>query len=155
MAKLIYGERIGQAAKLMVGTAAIIFDVARERVLLTRRADNGRWCLPGGQLEPGESAEEGCVREVWEETGLQVAIRRLVGIYTSPHRITEYRDGSRHQIVAFGFEAEVVGGELGLSNETTAYGYFSQAEMGQIDVMEHHLERIADALSNQCAAFVR
>jgi ADP-ribose pyrophosphatase YjhB (NUDIX family) len=155
MAKLIDGERIGQAAKLMVGTAAIIFDAARQKVLLTRRSDNGRWCLPGGRLEPGESAEEGCVREVWEETGLQVMVRRLVGIYSSPHRVIEYGDGSRHQIVAFSFEAEVIGGALGLSEETTAYGYFSRTEMAQIDVMEHHLERIADAWSNQCAAVVR
>ncbi len=155
MTKLIVGERIGREARLRVGTAAVIFDPTRQKVLLTQRTDNGRWCLPGGMMEPGESASEGCVREVWEETGLQVTVLRLIGIYTSPHRITEYPDGNRVQYTSFCFEAAVIGGELGLSDETTAYGYFSRAEINEIDLMEHHIERVEDAFANAVATFIR
>ncbi|HMN30735.1 MAG TPA: NUDIX domain-containing protein [Caldilineaceae bacterium] len=155
MAKLIYGDRIGQTAALRVGASAVIYDESGQKVLLTRRTDNGRWCLPGGGMELGESAAEACIREVWEETGLQVTVRRLIGIYTTPHRIIEYANGSRFQYASFSFEAEVVGGELGLSNETTAFAYYSRAEMAQIDLMEHHIERIEDAFAAQEAAFVR
>jgi ADP-ribose pyrophosphatase YjhB (NUDIX family) len=155
MAKLIFGERVGKNGKLMVGSAAVIFDQARQRVLLTRRTDNGRWCLPGGRLEPGESVVEGCAREVWEETGLQVRVGKLIGVYSNPHRLIEYADGNRFQLVSFCFEAEVVDGTLGLSDETTEYGYFSLEEIASIDLMEHHHERIVDALAGQETPFVR
>jgi 8-oxo-dGTP pyrophosphatase MutT (NUDIX family) len=133
----------------------MIFDDARQKILLTRRTDNGRWCLPGGGIDPGESAEEACVREVWEETGLNSRVTRLIGIYTDPHMIVEYADGNRHQIIALSFEVEATGGALSLSDETTAYGYYSREEMKAIDVMEHHLIRIDDAFKNQDAAFIR
>jgi ADP-ribose pyrophosphatase YjhB (NUDIX family) len=155
MTKLLVGERIGRGALLRVGTAAVIFDQTRQKILLTQRSDNGRWCLPGGMMEPGESAEEGCMREVWEETGLQVAVRRLIGIYTSPHRIMVYNDGNRVQYASFCFEAEVVGGELRLSEETIAYGYYAHAELHTIDLMENHIERVEDAFANAMTTFIR
>ena len=62
MAKLIYGDRIGKRGVLRGGASAIIFDESREKVLLTKRTDNGRWCIPGGGMDPGESVEEACVR---------------------------------------------------------------------------------------------
>lgn len=152
MAKIIYGDRIGKTSKLAAGCSATIFDESRTKVLITRRTDNGRWCLPGGRMEAGESAAETIVREVEEETGLRIRVRRLIGIYTSPHRIIEYPDGNHWQFVSMNFEAEMVGGEPRLSDEATEVGFFSFAEMG---VMETHLERIVDAFARQEAAFVR
>jgi 8-oxo-dGTP pyrophosphatase MutT (NUDIX family) len=152
MSKLIFGERIGRNATLRPGSSAIIFDTVREKILLTRRSDNGRWCLPGGGMDAGESASEACVREVLEETGLAVRVTRIVGVYTSPDLIIEYPDGNRVQPVAFSFEAEVFGGELGLSEETTDYGYFTMQEMDALDLMEHHKERIEDATHKYVAA---
>lgn len=155
MAKIVVGERIGKQARLTVGCSAIIFDDNRETILLTRRTDNGRWCLPGGAMEPGESLIEACAREVEEETGLLVKVGRLVGVYSTPHRIIEYADGNRKQLVAHSFEAQVIGGELTLSDETTEFGYFTVAKIAKLDLMEHHRERIVDALSDQIIPFVR
>ena len=155
MAKFIYGDRIGATAQLRIGCAATIFDAARERILLTRRTDNGRWCLPGGAVEAGESVEETCVREVREETGLEVRVTRLIGVYSSPDFVVVYSDGNRWQIIALSFEAEVIGGELGLSDETTEFGYFTPDEIKQMDVMDNHVQRIADALAAQSQAFLR
>jgi 8-oxo-dGTP pyrophosphatase MutT (NUDIX family) len=155
MAKLITGDRIGQNARLRIGASAIIFDEGREKILLTQRSDNGQWCLPGGAMDAGESLAETCIREVYEETGLRVRVTRLVGVYSTPHHIVEYADGNRWQIVAHSFEAEVIGGALTLSDETTAYGYFSPAEMERLDLVEHHRERITDALAARAAAFIR
>lgn len=155
MAKIINGDRIGKLGRMMVGSSAVIFDPSRQKILLTRRTDNGRWCLPGGQMETGESIAEACAREVWEETGLRVRVGRLIGVYTSPHRIIEYADGNRYQLVSFNFEAESVGGILGLSDETTEYGYFSQDEIEGMDLMEHHYERIADAFAAKETTVVR
>ena len=61
MVKLIRGEQKSEKGALRAGATAVIFAELREKVLLTRRADNGRWCLPGGGMDPGESAEETCV----------------------------------------------------------------------------------------------
>ena len=66
---LIYGDRIGKLGEIVPACDAVIFDSTGDKVLLTRRTDNGRWCLPGGAMDPGESASECCAREVLEETG--------------------------------------------------------------------------------------
>ena len=155
MAKVIRGKRIGAQARLRIGASAAIFDEMREKLLLTRRSDNGEWCLPGGAMDAGESIAETCVREVWEETGLEVQIVRLIGVYTSPHHIIQYADGNRFQFVSFNFEAEVIGGQLGTSDEVTEYGYFSPAEMEALTLMSHHNIRIEDTLAAQERTFVR
>jgi 8-oxo-dGTP diphosphatase len=51
------------------------------RVLVIRRNDNGHWEAPGGVLELGESFEDGVRREVLEETGLEITVERLSGVY--------------------------------------------------------------------------
>ena len=154
MTRFVYGERIGKTAKLSVGCNAIIFDPTRHQVLLLKRADNGWWCLPGGRMNAGESVSEACVREVLEETGLQVHIKRLVGVYSDPHRITEYDDGNRYQFVSFALEVEPIEGELTLSAESTDYGYFPVDELGKIQLLEPHREQIEHALTDQIASFI-
>src|SRR5512140_3349027 len=114
MIQILFGERIGRQGAIRLGCAAILFDETRQKVLLTRRADNGQWCLPSGGMEPGESAAEACAREVWEETGLHVRILRLTGVYSDPNQLIVYPDGTKIQVVALNFETEVTGGELGL-----------------------------------------
>jgi 8-oxo-dGTP pyrophosphatase MutT (NUDIX family) len=155
--QILKGPRIGKDASLMPGCAAVIFDPNRKRILLTRRSDNGKWCLPGGRMEPGESAAEACAREVLEETGLIVEVVKLIGIYTSPDRVLTYANtpGKLLQLVAMCFECRAVGGELGLSNETTEFGWYTPEEIQAMDLVEHHPQRIADALANRAEAFIR
>jgi 8-oxo-dGTP pyrophosphatase MutT (NUDIX family) len=143
-----FGERIATGAVIKIGCSAVIFDASREKVLLTQREDNQMWCLPSGGMEPGESAGEACIREVWEETGLHVALIRLVGVYSTPHEVVIRDDGSRYQLVAICFEAEITGGTLGLSDETLDYGYFTRAEMAELAVLPNQVRRIHDAWRN-------
>ena len=154
MTQILYGERIGKQGKLRLGCSAAIFD-ERGRILLTRRADNNQWCLPSGGMEPGESAAEACEREVLEETGLSVRVKRLVGIYSHPDQIVIYPDGGKFHIVALHFQAEVTGGEPGLSNETTDFGYFTLQEIEAIEMFGRHKERIMDTVENRVDAFIR
>lgn len=155
MATMKFGERVGREGVLRLGASGLIFDKAREQVLLTRREDNGRWCLPGGGMDAGESAAEACVRELLEETGLEVRVTKLIGIYTTPDILMEYPDGNRTQPVAFSFEAEITGGELGLSDETTEVGWYTTQEMESMDILEHHIVRIRDGMENRPEAFVK
>jgi 8-oxo-dGTP pyrophosphatase MutT (NUDIX family) len=153
--RIVQSERIGREGELHVGCTACIFDPSREKLLLTRRSDNGRWCLPGGHMEPGETLAECVEREVWEETGLRVAAGRLIGVYSNPNLLLVYPDGPRTQIVGLVFEARVIGGALGLSDETTEAGYFTADEIATMDVLEHHRERIADACAGGELTVVR
>ena len=152
---LLYGDRIGKQGRLVPACDAVIFDSSREKVLLTRRSDNGQWCLPGGAMDPGESVTECCAREVLEETGLVVSVGRLIGVYSTPHRITEYADGNRKQALDLVFEAVRISGELGISDETTEAGYFSPEQMRSMEIMELFRERVDDAFVSQEAAFLR
>ncbi len=146
MTQVLYGPRFGKEGALRVGCSAVIFDETRQKVLLTQRTDNGRWCLPGGQLEAGESAAEACEREVWEETGLKVRAKKLLGVYSNPDQLVIYPDGNKAFFVVLNFEVEVLAGEVGLSNETTAFGYYSLQEMESMPMHGEHKSRIEDAM---------
>jgi 8-oxo-dGTP pyrophosphatase MutT (NUDIX family) len=146
MSQVLYGPQLGKEGKLRVGCSATIFDQNRNKVLLTRRTDNGRWCLPGGAMESGESAAQACEREVWEETGLKVRVIRLIGVYSDPDQLVVYSDGNKAFFVVLSFEAEVIEGEPGLSDETTAFGYFSLEDMETMQIHANHNQRVKDAL---------
>lgn len=154
MTKVLYGPRLAREGEIRLGCSAAIFDEQR-RILLTRRTDNGLWCLPGGRMESGESAAEACEREVLEETGLHVRVEHLVGVYSHPDQLVVYPDGNKAHIVALHFVAEVTGGDLGLSNETTAFGYFTIDEIHGMELLGRHKERIADTLEMHPRALIK
>ena len=150
-----HGERVAKEGKVRLGCSAVIFDEKREKVLLTERADNKQWCLPSGGVDAGETVEETCIREVYEETGLNVRVIELVGVYSDPNRVVEYPDGNKAHVIALSFTAEIIGGKLGLSDETTDFGYFAIKEMDELDMLLNHKERIMDALKNTGKAIVK
>ncbi len=150
-----HGDRIAREGKIRLGCSAIIFDETRQKALLTQRADNGQWCLPSGGVDPGERVEETCIREVYEETSLNIRVTRLVGVYSDPNRLVEYPDGNKAHVIAFSFEGEIISGELGLSDETTDYGYFSVEEMDKLDMLLNHKERILDAIAKVERAIIK
>ena len=155
MTQVLYGPRLGKEGQLRVGCSAVIFDEQREKVLLTQRMDNGRWCLPGGHMESGESAAEACEREVWEETGLKVRAARLLGVYSNPDQLVIYNDGNKAFFVVLNFEVQVLEGEVGLSDETTAFGWFSLEEMESMPIHANHKARVEDALRNSPEALIK
>jgi ADP-ribose pyrophosphatase YjhB (NUDIX family) len=154
MTQILYGKRLAKQGKIRLGCSAAIFD-EQGRVLLTKRQDNGQWCLPSGGVEPGESVAEGCEREVFEETGLNVRVKRFVGVYSHPDQLVIYPDGNKAHIVALHFEADVIGGELGISDETSDFGYFTMEEIESLDIIFRHKERIQDTLTNHPEAFIK
>jgi 8-oxo-dGTP pyrophosphatase MutT (NUDIX family) len=147
MATLIHGDRIGKTARLSLSCSGFIFNTDRTKLLLTRRTDNGRWCLPSGRIDHGESISEAVVREVLEETGLQTVVRRLMGVWCDPDVISTYPDGTRWQCAEIDVEMEVIGGLFGASDETDKFGYFGIDELGTIDLMEIETERVQRALN--------
>ena len=136
------------------GVAAVIFDGAR--ILLQRRDDNKRWGLPGGGVEPGESVRAAIVREVREETGLDVEPLRLIGVYSDPanHQIVTYPDGNVIHYVSTVFECAVRGGALTCCEESLELGWFAPDALPD-DTLPISRIRIVDALTRRVEAFVR
>lgn len=102
-----------QNPKVIVGTLATFED----RILLCQRAlppAKGLWTHPGGNLERGETAEQGALRETLEETGAQVIITDLLGVFSAPHRA----------VVEIVYRARLLSPEIGPTRESTAVKLF-------------------------------
>lgn len=119
------------------------------RLLMERRTDNGRWGLPGGTHQAGESISQTVVREVAEETGLVVEVDRMVGIYTDPRRVIEFSDGEVRQEFSMCFAAHVIDGELKTSAESFEVAWVEPETLDRLDIAPTTRRRIVDALSNR------
>ncbi len=128
----------------LLGAFAIIFDETG-RVLLGHRRDMDLWNLPGGRIEAGERPDEAILREVMEETGLQVRMEKLVGIYSKP---------GKDELI-FLFRCVITGGELQqVTSETDANRFFSPAAL-PANLIPKHRERIMDALAGHSQPIFR
>jgi len=77
-------------ANSMVPSANVVVANYSGGILMIRRSDNDNWALPGGAMDLGESLPDAAVRETLEETGIEVEITGLVGIYTDPRHVVVY-----------------------------------------------------------------
>jgi ADP-ribose pyrophosphatase YjhB (NUDIX family) len=137
------------AANLIVpGASAVVLDEA-SRILLHRRDDNELWSIPGGGMEVGERIADTVVREVREETGLEVEPEAIVGIYSNPQHVVEYGDGEIRQQFSVCFACRLVGGELATSDESLEVGFFTPAEIETMPVHESIRLRIRHYLEHR------
>ncbi len=115
-------KKIGHKKLILNYAGCIIFDDAG-RLLLQRRSDCSKWGFLGGMVELGESVEEAAIREIKEESGLDVDITSLFGIYSK--YFAEYANGDKAQTIVHIFKAKTVGGTLiDKSEETLELKYF-------------------------------
>jgi len=132
----------------MPGLAVIVAIIDDGKVLLTKREDFEVWCLPGGGVEEGESLAEAGIREVKEETGLDVELMRLVGVYSR-------MGGGLNDVHAVLYTAKPVGGELKIQQgETIDVAYFPFEQLPD-EMLFGHKRRINDAVNNRSGMSVR
>ncbi|MGL5002349.1 MAG: NUDIX domain-containing protein [Casimicrobium sp.] len=144
----------GTPTALRVSVTAFMLD-ARGYVLLQRRSDNGFWNMPGGGLELGENFETAVKREVFEETGLEVEVLRLIGVYSDPSiTVMTYPDGRCLQYVSSLFECRVIQGALRVDHESLELGWFDPLALPE-PFSPNHVTRLRDALDCRQAAFWR
>jgi 8-oxo-dGTP diphosphatase len=124
----------GQSPKHSVSVAAAIVD-DQERFLVIRRADNGRWEPPGGVLELEESITDGLIREVREETGVDVQPVALTGVYKN----------MRRGIVALVFRCEIIAGTPRTSDEAREFAWLSAEDLAD-HMSDAYRVRLLDAL---------
>jgi ADP-ribose pyrophosphatase YjhB (NUDIX family) len=125
-------------------------------LLLMQRSDNGAWGLPGGYVEIGESVTHAALREVREETGVEIALERLVGVYSEPSvQVIAYPDGRRVHAVNLCFAARPVGASAPTTpDETLATGWFAPERLPE-PLVPIHAIRIRDASDGDLAARIR
>ena len=131
-----------ELALFRVSVSAIIFKGSR--VLLAHRRDIDWWNLPGGGMEAGETVEQAVCREVLEETGLEVEVERLVGVYSKPQK----------NEVVLALQCRATGGQAQATEEARACRYFAHDALPP-NTLPKHRQRIEDALLNQPGAVLR
>jgi 8-oxo-dGTP pyrophosphatase MutT (NUDIX family) len=150
-AAMLAPRAIAEVNRWKLAAAAVVRD-AQGRILLERRRDCGLWGLLGGRMDFGESAAETVRREVREETGLDIALERLVGVYTEPAgSILSYPNGDVVQVVVIVVEASVQGGEIMASHESLDLRYFAPEELPRL-LIPRTREVIEDCLKAAPAA---
>ena len=125
-------EKVGTDLLQMPCAAAVIR--RHDGILLQRRNDDGRWGLPGGAIDPGESPAQAIVREVYEEVGLRVRPTRLIGVFGAfPLFRHVYPNGDEVHVVVTIFSCDVIGGKLSCRDgEATELRYFDPEDVAKL-----------------------
>ncbi len=121
------------SSQYSIASFAIIYNDLRA-VLLSLRRDRDTWNLPGGRLERGELPNETVQREVKEETGLEVAIEKLTGVYAQQ---------DKYELV-FVFICKIVAGQLTPSDEASQHQFYPIDSLPK-NTIEYHIDKILDA----------
>ncbi len=122
-----------EKTKFTLGAFGVIFD-DEGRVLLCHRTDHDLWNLPGGTVEPGETPADTVIREVKEETGFEVEIVKLIGVYSK----------EKKNDLVFSFACKIISGERTLNFEADKIEYFAVSDL-PVNLPPNHLDRINDA----------
>ena len=121
---------VGTDLLLLPGVSAVVRN-HDGHLLLARRSDNGRWSLPAGGIDPGEQPADAVVREVYEETGVHIAVDAVGGVAT--HRAV-YPNGDTCEYLNVWFRCRAVGGRARVNDdESTDVGWFAATALPGLD----------------------
>ncbi|HBJ2620366.1 hypothetical protein SR42_11290 [Clostridium botulinum] len=149
-----YDKNAPRVNSIIAAASAIVTDKAG-RIVMHKRVDNKLWSLVGGAMEYGESISDTIRREIKEETGLEVQIIRIIGVYTNPNHIIEYSDGEVRQQFSICFHCKIISGNIQVSDESLEVRLFSKEELKSVDMHQAQRVRIEDYFANEEIAFIR
>lgn len=147
-----YDDPAAPAANSLVPAASAVVVDDEGRIVLQRRRDNEMWALPGGVMELGESVADCAIRETREETGLDVEVVGIVGIYSDPKHVFAYDDGEVRQEFSICVLARVRGGTIQVSDESHEVQAFDPDEITDLRMVPSIRLRLTDHLSGQAPA---
>lgn len=126
--------------------AAVALVSKDERILMLRRADSNNWTMPGGTMKFNESLQECAIREVFEETGLNVEIVDIIGIYTDPEVRVAYSDGEVRQEFTVLYYGHIKGGNEQIDDESMELRWINMDKLSEIHMATSQKKRIKDVI---------
>ena len=141
-----YRDNAPVANSIKPAAAVVILNSKRELLMLHRK-DNKKWTMPGGTLEFGESMTECALREVKEESGLDVKIKDIIGTYTDPNIRVSYSDGEVRQEFTIVYYGEAVNYDVSLDDESSQYQWVPLDEVSKLPLADSQKRRIEDVLN--------
>lgn len=125
------------------------------RILLVHKTDNDLWALPGGGHDVGESIADTAVREVQEETGVDVEVTSVVGLYTNPNHVMAYDDGELRQQFSICFAARLIGGKAREDGiETKEVRWVDVDDLDSLNIHPSMRLRITHYLEDRSGPFI-
>ncbi len=133
-------------------SASVLVRDDNGRVLLLRRPDNGLWTIPTGAVKKGETVAAAGARECREETGLDVEVTGLVGVFSTPDHVIAYLKGGKvkevRQPINICLRARPVGGTLTHTEEASEVAWIAPADLEGYDIHPAIRLRITHGLSS-------
>lgn len=123
--------------------AAVIRD---GKILLVKEFSDGRWSLPGGWADVGDTPSQAIIREVKEESGFDVKIENLVGVYDA-NRVPDPKMMPFYHAYKLVFLCSITGGEAQTSHETPAVNFFAPDNLPPLSIYRTNKGHIADAFT--------
>ena len=127
-------RRLTGPRKLILNAADALI-VREGKILFQRRADNGKWGLIGGLLELNETYEEAAIREIREETGLEVKLESFLGIFHNHDMV--WPNGDRAHVISACYTASIVKGEPRIDEESFELRFFGKDEIPPLFAQDH------------------
>ena len=119
----VFAGATGYATPKVICRAAVIHD---DRILMVKEIADGRWTLPGGWIDIGESPATAAEREVFEESGYRVGVRKLAAVYD---KLRHGHPAAPHHSYLLFFLCELLGGTASPSYETSEVGWFAPDDL--------------------------
>jgi ADP-ribose pyrophosphatase YjhB (NUDIX family) len=146
--------RVGRR-KIFLVTSSVVLQDEGGLILLQHRSDFDAWGLPGGVMEIGEDIQACARRELWEETGLQAGLLKLVGVYTHPQYDVQYPNGDQVQQYTICLTSRLSGGEMRPDGvESRAQAFFAPHELADLPIPIWYRAMIADVQRGGEPAFL-
>lgn len=142
-----YYQEDAPAVNSVKPAAAVAILNSKHQLLMLHRKDNQKWTMPGGTLEFGESMTECALREVKEESGLDVTIKDIIGTYTDPNIRVAYSDGEVRQEFTIVYYGEVSGYNVKLDEESSDFQWVSLDNVLTLPLADSQRRRISDVIN--------
>jgi 8-oxo-dGTP pyrophosphatase MutT (NUDIX family) len=142
-------------ANSLVPSVNAIVTNATGHLLLIERTDNGNWSLPGGAMDLGETIRQATVRETLEETGIQIEITGISGIYTDPKHVLHYTSNDEvRQEFSVVFTARPLSGKPTPSNESSRVEWVSPDQLDGLQMNPSMRKRLRYFQSGQAEPYL-
>ena len=150
-----YNDPNAPKANSLVPSVNVVVENNKNEILMVRRTDNGNWALPGGAIDLGESVTQAAIRETKEETGIDVQITGLMGIYSDPRHVIHYTSNDEvRQEFSIVLVARSIGGQPTLSQESSDVRWMPIPLVSDLEIDNSMRRRIENYQTYEGAAVI-